>query len=224
MNKLFKDKSTRGRNLLLILIPLIVLVILFSILSINSIKSLVGSATGTGTSGFSNSIEEYDYHLRSNATDFQKDLFSQLKDELDKSEKDDSKIALLIAKNFVADYYTWTNKNGTTDVGGMYYVYSPNRRAILLQSRRYIYQHLNEYIDEYGQNNLLEVNGFGEDPTVSKGTIEVEGKTYNSYSFNLTWTYKPSSGGFDNSKYATTSWFNIIKNDDGRFEILDIGE
>lgn len=227
MNKLFKDKSKRGRNLFLILIPLIVLIFVFSFLAFNSVKGLLGTAIGTGTNvsnGFSSSIEEYDYHLRLNATDLQKSLFSELEDECNKTEKDDEKIAVLVAKNFVADFYTWTNKNGTIDVGGMYYVYSPNRRSILLQSRRYLYQHLNDYIEKYGQNNLLEVNEFGKDPMVNKGTVEIDGKTYTTWDFALNWTYKPSSGGFDNSGYATSSWFRVYKNSDGRYEIINIGE
>lgn len=224
MGKLFKNKKTRGRNLLLILIPLIVLVIVFGVLAFNSVKGLIGTASGTATASYSNSIDEYDYHLRSNATDLQKELFAELKDELNKTEKDDEKISILIAKNFVADFYTWTNKSGTTDVGGMFYVYSPNRRSILWQARKYMYQYLNTYIEQYGQENLLEVNGFGEEPTVTKGSVEINGKTYTTYEFTLKWTYKPSNSAFDTSYYATSSWFRVFKNDDGRYEILEIGE
>jgi len=227
MGKLFKEKSKRGRNLFLILIPLIVLTLVFCFLAFNSVKGLLGSATGigaSGSSGFSNSIEEYDYHLRSNATSFQKSLFSELEDECDKTKKDDQKIAVLVAKNFVADFYTWSNKNGTIDVGGMYYVYSPNRKAILYQSRRYLYQHLNSYISKYGQNNLLEVESFTSEPGIEVGTIEIGGKTYTTYNFALEWKYKEKSGGFDTSAYATRSQFLVYKNGDNRFEILNIGE
>lgn len=225
MSKLFSEKSKRGRNLLLVILPLIVLVVVFSILAFSSLKGLVGSTTGgSSSSSFSNSIEDMDYHLRSGATDLQKSLFSDLKTECEKSEKDDKAIALLVAKNFVADFYTWTNKSGTTDVGGLYYVYSPNRVSLLYQARRYMYQHLNDYIKEYGSKNLLEVESFGEDPKVNVGTVEINGKTYPLYSFTLTWKYKNSSGGFDTSKYDTSSWFEVYKNDDGRFEIIMIGE
>jgi len=228
MSKLFKVKKTRGRNLLLIILPLIVLLVVFGVLAFSSLKGLIGSATGgvVSSSSFSSSIESMDYHLRSNATDLQKQLFTELKEECEKDEtiRDEEKIAVLVAKNFVADFYTWTNKTGTTDVGGLYYVYSPNRTAILLQSRRYLYQHLNDYINQYGSNNLLEVASFGDIEKVTSKQSTVNEKKYDVYIFSLTWNYVDKNGGFDTSSYATRSWFRVYKNDDGRFEIIEIGE
>lgn len=226
MSKLFKVKRTRGRNLLLVILPLIVLLVVFGVLAFSSLKGLVGSVSGTASSSFSNSIESMDYHLRSNATDFQKELFTELKNECEKneSERDEGKIAVLVAKNFVADFYTWSNKSGTTDVGGLYYVYSPNRTSILLQARRYLYQHLNEYINQYGSKNLLEVESFNDTVTPAVGKVEINGNTYDVYTFDLLWNYVNKTGGFDTSSYATRSWFRVYKNDDGRFEIIQIGE
>jgi len=221
MKKLFRDKKNRRRNLALVLIPLIVLVVIFGILAFNSAKGIVSSISGS--SSYSNSIESYDYHLRNNPTDLQKQLFSDLKDECNKSEPDEKEIAVLVCKNFVADFYTWSNKNGTTDVGGMEYIHKPTRRYVLLQARRYIYQHLNEYIEQYGSDKLLEVENINV-TWADKSSIEINGKTYDSYNIGLNWSYKAKSGGFDTSKYAKSSGFTVYKNDDGRFEILDVME
>lgn len=222
MSKLFKVKKTRIRNLTLILLPLVILVTVFGVLAFKSVKSLVNSASGT--SNFSNSIEKYDYQLRSNATDYQKAIFTELKDECNKTEKDEKLIAILVCKNFVADFYTWTNKSGTTDVGGMQYIYKPARRLVLYNARTYMYQHLDEYIQKYGSNNLLEVESSDGWNYADKVTIELNGKTYDSYNINISWKYKNKSGGFDISKYATSSSFQVYKNDDGRFEILSVME
>ena len=56
-------------------------------------------------------MQKYNYVLRANATDYQKELFEELKNDFEhEDETDEAKIACDIAMNYVADFYTWTNK------------------------------------------------------------------------------------------------------------------
>lgn len=216
LKKIFKDKKTRYRNLTLVIIPFVLLIGVFGYLSADSISSLIGGVTGESTKA-SDSIDSMDYHLIRGATSLQKDLFK----ELDKAVKagEDAEIAKLVAENFVADFYTWTNKAGQFDVGGMYYVYSPNKTNIYNQARNQFYKYVSTYIDEYGQDNILEVASIeaeiGEEPF----DYSIDGNTYEAYGVTCNWTYV-NNKGFTEREYRTKEYFTVIKNETGRFEIV----
>jgi hypothetical protein len=65
-------------------------------------------------------LEDYNYVVKSNATDYYKTLFTELKTVI---EEDEEKYAELIGKLFLADFFTLTNKLNRTDVGGVQFVY-----------------------------------------------------------------------------------------------------
>ena len=112
---LFENKEKRYKTLLIFIIPLIVLLLLFGFLTVNSVSSLFGGNSISSKDTYD--IDEYDYHLRSNATNLQKELFKEL-DELIKDGTNDQAIAESVVKNYVADTYTWDNKNGQWDIQG----------------------------------------------------------------------------------------------------------
>ena len=153
LNNLFKNKKKRYISLLLVLMPFVILICVFGFITVKSVGNVVGNVSSAPT--FSNSNDTMDYHLRGNATDYQKDLFKELSNFV--CEGVDEKIADSVVKNFIADYYTWTNKSGSYDIGGMYYVYSPLKANIIAQSRDEFYKYLTKYIKDYGSNDLLEV-------------------------------------------------------------------
>ena len=216
IKKLFKDKKYRYRNLILIILPFALLVAFFGYMSADSISSLIGGAT-SGNKNASSSIESMDYHLINGATNLQKDLFKDLEKAV-KSE-DDLAIAEAVAKNFVADFYTWTNKAGQFDVGGMYYVYSPQKNTIYNQARNQFYNYVSKYIEKYGQKNILEVSSVEATATKEDEQYSIDGNSYDSYYVTCKWTYVDNKG-FTEREYKTEEHFNIIKNNDGRFEIV----
>lgn len=228
MKNLFKNPKTRLRNLLLVILPFVILACVFGFISYKALADVSSNTSGTA---YKDSIDSMDYHLRDNATDLQEDLFKDLQDAVNDG-TDKANIAFLVCKNFVADFYTWTNKVATYDIGGMYYVYSPQRANIYTQARNQYYKYLSYYIDEYGSDNLLEVTGFVDDEcTVDQtpSTYEIDGKTYESYAVTLVWEYKNtetfnniSTPTMDGTKtgFVTKCYFNVIVNEEGRFEIV----
>ena len=214
LNKLFKNKKTRYRNLILVLLPFVILMFIFGFTAFKSAKNISGVP---GENAFSDSIDSMDYHLRSNATAYQKELFK----ELNQSIKDGDKveIAKKVVQNFVADFYTWTNKSGTYDIGGMYYVYSPGKGSIYYEARDGFYKYLSNYIEEYGQENLLEVESMEIVGGYLKQT-EIDGINYDLYTYLVNWEYKENSK-FDTSDFVSEAYFNVIENQDGRFEIIE---
>ena len=234
MKNLLKNPKTRTRNLVILILPFVILALVFGFIAVKSASSIVNNSTGTATKeAFKDSIDSMDYHLRSNATNLQtslfKDLTSAVKDGSDKFE-----IAKLVAENFVADFYTWSNKDGTYDVGGMYYVYSPEKVNIYKQAVDGFYKYVTYYINTYGSDKLIEVDSIEAEVGDTTGTYEYDNKSWTSYYVTCTWTYKNEDTFSDIYLYGTNSleqkeaqtsfikkmYFTIIENEDGRFEIV----
>lgn len=234
MNKLFKNDKTRYRNLLFFIIPILILCIVFGYISYKSIKDLTGSAKGEEkTSQYKNSIESMGYYLRPNATSLQAEYFKELQD-LIKDGTNKEEIAASVAKNFVADFYTWSNKDGSYDIGGMFYLYGPLKNNAIIKARNTYYKYLTYYINIFGQDKMLEV--INVDTSVSPTSYELNGKSYEAYFVTCKWDYNnedtfkglnvrmPSENNDGNyyhyQDFAKHSYFIVIINEDGRYEIV----
>ena len=192
-------------------------------IAFKSVSSISGNAQGNSKDSYKDSIDSMDYHLRSNATKYQTELFKDLTKVVEDG-SDKYEIARLVAENYVADFYTWSNKDGTYDVGGMYYVYSPQKTAIYTQARNTYYKYVTYYINQFGAKNLLEVENITSTLGDKEGSYEFEGKKYDSYFVTCEWTYKNEDTFKDiNMKsgdgFVKKEYFTIIEKD-GRFEIV----
>lgn len=238
---LFEDKSKRYIYLLLFILPFIILIGIFSFITIKEAKNIKEVVTGTTEIKQENNIPSMNYVLRDNATDVQKDYFAELKQAVE-NDASDEEISGLVCKNFIADFYTWTNKQGQFDVGGMYYVFDleETKTNSYLQARDGFYKYLSSYIKEYGASNLLEVENV---EIVSTSTLpylykclvnthgysEEEGHTYTdvehdyeAYQVKCTWTYK-ANNKFPTDGFATSMNFLVVENG-GRYEIVEASE
>ena len=212
----FSNQRLRYKRLLVIIIPLFIALIICGFFTYHSIANSLGIAKPIKKDSLD--IISMDYHLRSNATDYQKELFNELS-ELINDGADDATISESVVKNYIADAYTWDNKKGQWDVGGMCYVYSPMKNNIYYRLRDEFYGMLNKYIDQYGSKGLLEVSNI---ETVSlekgEGKFEVDGNAYDCYIVHCKWQYTNSSRFA--SEIDNDMMFDVIKNNDGRFEIV----
>ena len=64
------------------------------------------------------------YSLRKNGTDYQKAIYTQLSDAFDQEVINEEAISGLVVQNFVADFYTWTNKLRFNDVVGLQFLHN----------------------------------------------------------------------------------------------------
>ena len=223
MKNLFKNPKTRKRNLILAILPFVILAGICGFIAFKSVSSISGNAQGNSKDSYKDSIDSMDYHLRSTATKYQTELFKDLTKVVEDG-SDKYEIARLVAENYVADFYTWSNKDGTYDVGGMYYVYSPQKTAIYTQARNTYYKYVTYYINQFGAKNLLEVENITSTLGDKEGSYEFEGKKYDSYFVTCEWTYKNEDTFKDiNMKsgdgFVKKEYFTIIEKD-GRFEIV----
>ncbi len=177
------------------------------------------------------------YELPKNANDFQIDIYEELAKTCNKIEDFNVEggldgVASLVVKSFISDYFTWSNKRGSFDVGGLDYVYGPQFLNIQSQARQYFYYDLDLLLDEYGNDNLPTVqnvdiikvehseekfqyvyNEFDYE-TNEYVTKEV---TYDYYTVGATWDYQEETT-YDETKLPNQGWFMVI-NRNGRLEI-----
>ena len=214
-------KSKKRRNIVLA-VCIVPLVVIMSICLFNAYKSITDLAI---TGEVSDSIDEYDYHLRANPTELQVTLFEELAEALYADEVDGEAIAALIVENFVADFYTWTNKINEYDVGGMYYVYADQRVNIYDKAREEFYLNIDNAIQEYGSEGLIEIAQVEATATLltTGYDIETDEETIHyDNAYYVTCTFSYTSSAMDTSNLVTSQNFIVIINDEtGRYEIVE---
>lgn len=103
------------------------------------------------------SVDKYNYVLKSNATSLQKTLFNELKDVLKADSINDDDYAKVIAKMFVTDLYTLINKVNKYDVGGTDLVLEKGRENFKLNVEDTLYKYLEDNSDGNRNQILPEV-------------------------------------------------------------------
>lgn len=245
---LFKDDKKRKLYTFLFTLPFVVLIGVFGFLTYREAKNLIDLATGNEEVIDLYSIPSMGYKLRENATEKQAEYFAELKNAIEIESSSVEETIGLIGKNYVADFYTWTNKQGQYDVGGMMYVCSEKnelgefRVNAYTKARDGYYKLINKYISEYGSENLLEVDNVeivsckktdyqyylhqytGARLLDDGETVEAvyENVPYDCYDVKLTWTYKPESK-LQASNFANSINLLVIDND-GKYEIAEASE
>ncbi|MBQ9047863.1 MAG: hypothetical protein IJ120_08175 [Solobacterium sp.] len=166
------------------------------------------------------------YTIGNNPTDLEKDEFQKLTDSIGTA--DDAAVAEAVARNFVADYFTWTNKDGNYEIGGLQYIYG-GKVAVFEQWSRYnFYKDFDLYITQYGRKKLIEVATVTTDKPVEKAPdfvtydfkdneTKIELK-YPCYEVNLSWTYV--NNGAETTAFPTGARF-FVANNEGRWEIVE---
>jgi hypothetical protein len=157
------------------------------------------------------------YSFPTNPTDYQKDLYVELSNVLEEYTYDENdpyseqslELAELIVKNYVADFFTWTNKASTYDVGGVTYNDPINYLTAQFHARNTFYQQLDGYIEQYGREDLIEVNDITIPAIVESGSFYFNGQDYNSIYVMANWTYNDSSK-IDVQEFQRGAEFKVI--------------
>ena len=150
-------------------------------------------------------IDGYDYILKSNDSEYYKELFNSLKSVLENKDVDDEEYAKLIAQMFICDLYTLDNKINKYDVGGSRFVLDDYVSNYKLNVQNTLYK----YLEDNSNNNRKQ-----ELPIVTEIKIKTSEKTnykigdnsYSGYKITLEWTYKEDLG------YDSKGEVTLIKN------------
>lgn len=221
-----KRRHTRrvSNALLIILLVAMLAVIAASAVNIYQVRS---KSSGNGdtieTETISNKyINDY-YSIGNNATEINKEYFLELNDAIDAG--DSALIAQDVVKCFVTEYYTWTNKDGNYDVGGMQYIYTDRQSDFSSYSRDNFYAEMDNYLAQNDRSSLMQVKEVTITSCTESAAITVmnasgEQVSYSGYSVSASWTYEEGSA-MDTSALQSSAVFSVI-NHDGRMEIAAI--
>ncbi len=211
-NKNNNKKISMGLVIVMMIVSALVLVG-FSMNMIN----IANGKTGTGTTvdvDKNSSIKNDFYIIGNNPTELTISSFEELTNSL--KDEDPLEISKNVVKCFISDYFTWTNKDGNYEVGGLQYLYGPQFTMYDVESRWTFYKDLDLYISQYGRENLLEVDSIEIVDAVFGGYFKVEGESKESYYIVAKWTYK--NGDLNEEEFQQEGYFTVINND-GRYEI-----
>lgn len=196
-----------------IILSLVMSIIIFSgifYFNLNSLSSSEGEQVV-----YSNKY----YVLRGKPTSLQKDLFKEMSAQVDKNIEVDMDLIELVVKNFVADYYTWSNKQGPYDIGGGEYIFSNENLNFKQSARRYFYSNMEAYLNDGIEiSELMEVESITTNDASYSTAYDYYGQEYTSFYVEANWKYKEKT--IDTSIYPTFAAFTIILKDDGRYEIV----
>lgn len=159
------------------------------------------------------------YTLRGKPTELQKTLFKELTSQLEKENRDELEIVASVVKNFVADYYTWSNKQGAYDVGGREFILSLENLNFYSTSRQYIYSEITRYLSAgLSMEDLIEVVEVSGTASYA-GPYEYYDQEFVAFYMVANWTYKENDK-IDLTVFPTTAEFTVIVNQEGRYEIV----
>ncbi len=164
------------------------------------------------------------YTIGNNSTQINKDSFRELNNAI--TAQDPAKISEALTKCFVTEYYTWTNKDGNYDIGGMQYIYTPMSANFAEYSLWNFYEDMDLYITQYGRDRLIEVTSVTAEPAVS-AAYEIAGEDGNpvsleAYTVKANWEYGTETS-MDTSQMQKSAVFTVVNNN-GRWEIAAIGQ
>lgn len=158
------------------------------------------------------------YNLRQNATTYQKEIYARLSSLLNNSGSE-TDIAGSVAQNFVADFYTWTNKISNTDVGGLQYLRPAIKGWVYQQALDQFYANVPYYRSQNELAQTLDVTGTNVTEVTATSYVS-DAQSLKAFSVELTWTYKASTvvnlSDFPNK--ATI----IMTVEDGRYNIVQL--
>lgn len=182
------------------------------------IKNMTDTATLNNTV-----IEGYTYTLRANATEVQKEYFKELREALDENDPGNIDEVKAVAKCFIADFYTWTNKNGNYDIGGYLFYYEPKRNSFALCSKNYFYRNMYYVAQEYGKENLPQVKEVIIDESTlekNKSTTEIKGETYPVYLIKADIVYEDST--YDTSSLQQYTYVYVITGYENECRVISV--
>ena len=131
---------------------------------------------------------KYGYTQYSRDTKLYKEIFNNLKNELNKDELDYKKYAENISKLFIIDLYTLNNKNSKEDVGGIQYLRDELKENFILNASNTMYKYVGREDITLPEVSSIEL------VNITEGKYSISNVEYNSYEVNLKWEYKKDLG------------------------------
>lgn len=140
------------------------------------------------------SLEEYGYVLNENETAYYKELFKELKAELNKESVDEEAYATLVAKLFLADFFNLDNKITKNDIGGVQFVYSDYQNDFSKYAVEGMYHYVKSNIYKKRDQELPVVSSVEVSNLEQTSFDYKDGTDKEAYTLNYTITYEKDLG------------------------------
>lgn len=141
-------KSVKRFLIVLLIVLILAAVILWFVFGRGEKKQEPQTATVVET------LDDYGYSLRSDATSLQKSLFEELKKVLNQEPINEEEYAKLVARSFLADFYTLDNKVTNNDIGGVQYFYSSVQDNFILKAQDTLYKYVESNLYDEREQEL----------------------------------------------------------------------
>jgi hypothetical protein len=143
------------------------------------------------------SISGYDYTLKSNASSLYESEFKILKANLESGDVDGEEYAKSIAKLFIIDLYTLSNKVNKYDIGGSEFVHPDYLANYKLNVEDTLYKYLEDNTNNNRTQELPEVSTINI-ITCEKTNYAIDDNSFEGHSISLEWSYVQDLG-YDSS-------------------------
>lgn len=145
-------------------------------------------------------------------TDLMEDIYDNLLLAIEA--KDDTKIQEYVAAYFVADFFTWTNKSGREDVGGLTYVLPDARIDFGKYATNYYYVNFDEHLETYGQKGLPEVESYTVESVGASDFVYEKTGSSDSYDVSLKLQYVSNTNGMPTDELMSKCTVTLLKEED----------
>lgn len=139
-------------------------------------------------------LDKYEYTLEDNATNYQKELFKELKKILNSDEVDEEAYAKIVSQSFLADYFSLNSKLSKNNVGGVQYVYKDYQDNFVKQSTDTVYKYVESNIYGNRKQELPVVKNV-EVTSINQDSYDyLEQTDEKAFAVDLTITYEKDMG------------------------------
>lgn len=103
-------------------------------------------------------LDNYKYYINSNASDYEKEVFEELKKVLSKEEINEEEYASSLAKVFISNLFTLNSKNNSSDIPSSQYVYDSYQETYKTIIKDTIYSNIELNLNGERTQELPEVS------------------------------------------------------------------
>ena len=135
-----KKKRIKYNAIIICVVVILLVTLLFCIIDI-----IKGLTSNTKQVEILSNIEGYEYSLNENDSEYFKEKFMLLKDELE-NEKDEEKYASLISELFVIDFFSIEKSLNKNDIGGIQFIYKDYQNDFIKYAKDGIYKYVENNI------------------------------------------------------------------------------
>ena len=144
-----KKKINIKRVAILLLIVIAIICLIVWLVNKNKVVEVNVSTT--------DNMSSYGYSLPDNATDYYKSLYKELQTNLNGTQVNEEEYARSVAKLFLTDFFTLSNKVMKSDIGGKQFVYSSYQEDFMKYAKESIYSNVQSNLDGNRKQDLPKV-------------------------------------------------------------------